>query len=420
MKITFPRFEMPEASDERSEAIFTDIKYAKWRRRRIARLMSVGAVVTFFACIVWCFFAVLSSSWALLATVLLGIGHSILILCVIQLKKIDAARLLSMIGAIALVSVVTLMSGIESGAKEVTHLYFIPIAVGSYVLYSDRRTAIPHVFAGISLLLFVVVEFDLVVFERVYAHPLTDDFQVLRHRIAFVFAFLATIFLTLYFVRDISEAELQLKESNERMETLIANMLPKKIAARLHAEKNSFAETFQNCSILFADIVGFTKLCNARSAKEVVDLLNQLFSDFDDLVEKYGLEKIKTIGDAYHVAAGIPEPLPDHAEVTARLAISMLDAARRFGLDLRIGINSGAVVAGVIGKTRYSYDLWGDAVNLASRMESHGVPGVIQVTESTYTLLKDKFRFEDRGFVDVKGKGALHTYLLKREPLNET
>jgi class 3 adenylate cyclase len=412
MKTTFPHLEMPETDDVPSEAIFSDVKYARWRRRRIARLMTVGAAVTFLACAFWSFFAVLNSSRTLLATALLGIGYSILILRMIQLEKIDAARLLSMIGAIALVSAVTLMSGIESGATEVTHLYFLPIAVGSYVLYSDRKTAISHIFAGISLLLFAIVEFDLVVFERVYAYPLTDDFQILRHRIAFIFAFLATVFLTLYFVRDISEAELQLKGTNERMETLIANMLPKKIAARLHSDRNSFAESFQDCSILFADIVGFTRLCNTRSAKDVVDLLNQLFSDFDDLVEQYGLEKIKTIGDAYHVAAGIPEPLSNHAEATARLAISMREAARRFGLELRIGINSGTVVAGVIGKKRYSYDLWGDTVNLASRMESHGVPGAIQVTESTYKLLKDGFRFEDRGFVDVKGKGALRAYLL--------
>jgi class 3 adenylate cyclase len=150
----------------------------------------------------------------------------------------------------------------------------------------------------------------------------------------------------------------------------------------------------------------------------VVGVLDQLFGHFDTLVEKYGLEKIKTIGDAYMVAAGIPTPRPDHARALALLALDMVDAVRsrdavgNLGFELRVGINSGPVVAGVIGRKRFLYDLWGDAVNMASRMESHGTPGRIQITEATHELLKDDFECEPRGSIAVKGKGEMDTWYL--------
>ncbi|MFO0945309.1 MAG: adenylate/guanylate cyclase domain-containing protein [Planctomycetota bacterium] len=175
---------------------------------------------------------------------------------------------------------------------------------------------------------------------------------------------------------------------------------------------------FPTRASLFGDICGFTELSARRSAKELIDMLNGVFTAFDQLTEIRDVEKIKTIGDAYLAVAGLPTPRADHAIAIAELAIDMLTAIdtinRQHGLDLqmRIGIHSGPVVAGVIGKNKFIYDLWGDTVNTASRMESHGVPGRIHVSPASYELLRERFQFEDRGDISVKGKGTMHTYFL--------
>jgi adenylate cyclase len=171
-------------------------------------------------------------------------------------------------------------------------------------------------------------------------------------------------------------------------------------------------------TVLFADIVEFTKFSESVSAEVLVDVLNDIFTRFDSIADNRGIEKIKTIGDAYMAAAGLPDPVADHAMRTAHMALDMIEAMDRFNehslykLKVRIGIDSGAVVAGVIGKRRFSYDLWGDVVNTASRMESHGVPGRIQVTDATRQRLYESFVLEKRGAIDVKGKGLIHTWFL--------
>jgi class 3 adenylate cyclase len=171
--------------------------------------------------------------------------------------------------------------------------------------------------------------------------------------------------------------------------------------------------------VIFADIVGFTGISERIPPSDLVELLNEVFSMFDDLVDKYGLEKIKTIGDAYMVAAGLPVYSEYHAEAAADFALDMMRTLCGFTdregkkLRVRVGIHSGPIVAGVIGKKKFAYDLWGDSVNTAARMESHGLPGEIQVTQATYELLKDKFDFEERGIIHIKGKGNMQTYLLR-------
>jgi adenylate cyclase len=206
-----------------------------------------------------------------------------------------------------------------------------------------------------------------------------------------------------------------------KSENLLLNILPRSIADRLKAQTQPIADQFGSASILFADVVDFTPWSERLPPAEVVGYLDHLFSHFDDLTERYGLEKIKTIGDCYMVAAGVPTPRPDHARALALMALDMLDAIRsddgvgRLGLDLRVGINSGPVVAGVIGRKRFLYDLWGDAVNTASRMESHGTPGRIQITGATHDLLADEFECEPRGTIAVKGKGEVEAWYLNRE-----
>jgi adenylate cyclase len=222
------------------------------------------------------------------------------------------------------------------------------------------------------------------------------------------------------FAKQRSDALAALQVEQAKAENLLLNILPRSIADRLKADSQPIADQFGSASILFADVVDFTPWSERLTPDEVVGCLDHLFTHFDDLAEQHGLEKIKTIGDCYMVAAGVPEPRSDHARALALMALDMLDAMRadgeagHLGLELRIGINSGPVVAGVIGRKRFLYDLWGDAVNMASRMESYGTTGRIQITRATYELLADEFECEARGTIAVKGKGEVETWYLVR------
>jgi adenylate cyclase len=220
------------------------------------------------------------------------------------------------------------------------------------------------------------------------------------------------------FASQRNEALAALRVEQAKAENLLLNILPRSIADKLKAQTQPIADQFGSASILFADVADFTPWAERLPPADVVGYLDHLFSHFDELAERYGLEKIKTIGDCYMVAAGVPTPRPDHARALAFMALDMLEAMRsddevgHLGLELRVGINSGPVVAGVIGRKRFLYDLWGDAVNTASRMESHGTAGRIQITRATYELLADEFECEPRGTISVKGKGEVEVWYL--------
>jgi class 3 adenylate cyclase len=229
----------------------------------------------------------------------------------------------------------------------------------------------------------------------------------------------ATLAACAYYARNATLiAEEALDRAHQRSEDLLLNILPPVIAGRLKQRGGTIADGFGDVTVLFADIVGFTKMSARMPPDRVVAMLNELFCHFDDLAGQLGLEKIKTIGDCYMLAGGLPEPRADHAEAVAEMALAMLAFVHEYGkrlgepLDVRIGVHSGPVVAGVIGKRKFIYDLWGDTVNTASRMESHGVPGSVQISAETRRLLDGKFRLECRGTIEVKGKGAMETWLL--------
>ena len=213
-----------------------------------------------------------------------------------------------------------------------------------------------------------------------------------------------------YFVRQRDRFQ---KQSDD----LLHNILPDEIANRLKAETKMIADSFESASVLFVDVVDFTPMSAGMSAIQLVDLLNSIFVTFDGFVEELGLEKIKTVGDAYMGAGGVPASRHDHAAAVAELALRIRDHVSAHEFDghrirVRIGINSGPVVAGIIGSHKFAYDLWGDVVNTASRMESEGLPGSIQITAATHELIRDRFLCDRRGVITVKGKGDMETYLL--------
>jgi adenylate cyclase len=246
---------------------------------------------------------------------------------------------------------------------------------------------------------------------------------------------LAEVLLRVYNMLEVRLLHQETKKLYDRVaaeqkvsERLLLNVLPHSIAERLKGRRDHItdgtaeviADSHDGVTVLFADIVEFTRFSEGVSAQVLVDVLNDVFVRFDEIADRRGLEKIKTIGDAYMVAAGLPVPVEDHAIRAAHMALDMIEAMDRFNvnrthkLKVRIGMDTGSVVAGIIGKRKFLYDLWGDVVNTASRMQSHGVAGRIQITDAARQRLADTFLLEKRGAIDVKGKGEMHTWFLNR------
>jgi class 3 adenylate cyclase len=227
------------------------------------------------------------------------------------------------------------------------------------------------------------------------------------------------------FIQDlvIAEQSQALEREKEASDRLLLNILPARISARLRAGELTIADEYPSASVLFADIIGFTPLAARLNPVDVIELLNGLFASFDELVAERGLEKIKTMGDSYMVAGGVPEPLEDHARRTVDLGLAMIEVAAREGAAraegacaLRVGVHSGPVLAGVIGRRKFAFDVWGDTVNVASRLESQGLPNRVHVSEATWLLVKDEFGAERRGSIDLRGHGAMQTYAIASRP----
>lgn len=282
-------------------------------------------------------------------------------------------------------------------------LFGLLTVIGALIVFNARGAFLWFLGFLLSLLLAVVLP---EVIDPVYdvESSAGEIAGVAASVAAFLFAGMA------YFVRQRDRFQ---KESDD----LLHNILPDEIATRLKAEKSMIADDYESASVLFADVVNFTPMSAGMSPPELVGLLNSVFTTFDGFVEELGLEKIKTVGDEYMVAAGVPHERPDHAHAIAELALRIRGHCESHQFDghdirLRIGLNSGPVVAGIVGTHKFAYDLWGDVVNTASRMESEGVAGSIQVSAATYELIRDEFVCEPRGIISVKGKGEMETYFL--------
>ena len=299
-----------------------------------------------------------------------------------------------------------MLGGLDESSSVILWSLFAPLGAVAF----DRPARAWPWFAAFVATILVALALSEVV--RPDGADLPDGFVRTFDVLNIVVVSLVAMLLLVTFARGRAAAQ-------ARVEGLLLNVLPAEVAQRLQSDPNSIADHFDDASILFADVVDFTPLSNRLDARELVGLLDRLFTSFDELVDRYGVEKIKTIGDCYMVAAGVPTQRPDHAQALAGLALEMRECAKSclpdgtdHDLRLRIGISSGPVVAGVIGRRRFLYDLWGDTVNMASRMESHGTPDTIQITRTTFELLRGDFVIAPIGLVDVKGKGAVETWRL--------
>lgn len=325
----------------------------------------------------------------------------------------DQARVLLLInGNLQIASVAFLV-----GRPPWIQLFLIAAAISPFLYYSMKDLKSIAVASGFSLFLYLLLEVSFVVSEPLI--PLDPVVARIISTVTYLSNFLAAVFFTYYLYATNYTVESRLRDERARSDKLLLQILPGAIAARMKQGERSIADYYESVTVLFADVVGFTPLAGDQTPEESVNLLNEVFTYFDELVERCGVEKIKTVGDGYYAAAGVPSQRPDHAEVIANLALDMARFREQMHsplaehLQIRIGINSGAVVGGVIGMNKFQFDLWGDAVNVASRMESQGIPGKIQISPTTYALIKDRYHTVHRGCIDIKGKGLMDTYFLE-------
>ncbi|MGV0625884.1 adenylate/guanylate cyclase domain-containing protein [Mycolicibacter minnesotensis] len=320
------------------------------------------------------------------------------------------------------VFVVAWMVGTGSGIQ----FYFLAAASISVLVLGVERIKLAAVVAGIGAALTITLEF-LVPAQKLDQAAWLRDTSFVLVVVSSTFMVVATIW---YALREIARTETAMEAEYERSEALLANILPAAVAARLkNPAVDVIADSYPDASVLFADIAGFTRRASQIDPGRLVGFLNELYSGLDQLVDKHGLEKIKTSGDSYMVVSGVPDPNPKHLHALARLALDIVTEVgemrdpRGRPVSLRIGLAAGPVVAGVVGNRRFFYDVWGDAVNLAARMESTGVQDRIQVPRVVHDRLSDDFVFEERGEVEVKGKGLMRTWFLvgerPRTPLDQ-
>ncbi|HPT49533.1 MAG TPA: adenylate/guanylate cyclase domain-containing protein [Accumulibacter sp.] len=391
--------------------VYTDIEFRNYRRQRATRLLRTGVVLLFVYVLVWSVVGLVRGDVPTLLLQPVSIAGVVWVSYCLARGRLGLASHSYFWIVIPAVLTLIAVEGVPGPFLSMSHYHLLPLIAGAYLLFFEHGKRARGIYVGACLLIFVTVELGLVTLPPL-GLPYSAAARQTGRWMLFFANFCSLLWVAWLFVVDLAEAEKQLAAANSRMESLLENVLPPTISQRLRREGRTFADAFSDCTVLFADIVGYTAL--SESEPNVVKLLDSIFTRFDDLTEQCGLEKIKTIGDAYMVAAGIPVARADHATAVADLALRLQEAIKEFpGLAIRIGINSGAVVAGVIGKKRFIYDLWGDTVNIAARMESQGVSGEIQISEATHALLPPSFVREERGRVSIKGKGEMLVFLLK-------
>jgi class 3 adenylate cyclase len=381
------------------------------RRVRVMVLVASTLLVVFG--VSWAVFFGARGQWLVVAweVIVAALGGAVVML--VLRGQLGSAKGLLVFSLAALLLISALFLDIPSqNVPRSAHLAFIPLAVATYLMFKGENRWLQHGVPIFCLGAVMVFGSSDIAIRTPYAVP--EEIRQFGGWVNNLAVFGILYGLIHIFIGDINRMEKVLHDTNNRLVDMVSRMFPQSIAERLLSTGETFAERYSHSTILFADIVGFTSLSERISPVALVDMLSEIFARFDRAVEMRGLTKIKTIGDAYMVATGVPEARADHARALVEFAREMFELIRDVeGLDLRIGIASGELVAGVIGQSRQLFDVWGDVVNMASRMESDGVPGRIQVSQATYELTRDWFTYERRGQVHIKGKDGTHNvYLL--------
>jgi len=398
--------------------VYTDIAFAKIRDQHIRRTVDVALLLIALNGVWWGYFAYSFQAWPMLYLDVIAAAAALTLLFTCRIKHLSAhaATHTAMILAFTFIwASLLVIEGLPAGRyPTLNHWWFIATGMAACLLFVDSKTW-RLFYTLVSFVSFVHCDQGYLTIPAIGPLPPETADTMFRMMEAGVHSgvFIVVILLAGVFISSISNAEVQLRRANAIQESLLSKMLPKSVADRLRREGKTFADDHLECSVLFADLVGFTTLTTKMRPEDLVKLLDDIFSKFDELTEAFHLEKIKTIGDAYMVAAGLPEPRPDHAKACVALAFKMRETIREYAdLNVRIGIHSGSVIAGVIGRRKFMYDLWGDTVNIASRMESHGLGDEIQVSERTAELVKDEFALKPRGEIEIKGRGSMHVFLV--------
>lgn len=326
----------------------------------------------------------------------------------------EMARFVFLILCVLMAGTPGILYGIESNAY--LHLIFLPIVM--ILLFSRKEHQSFLVYLGAVILLYLVVIFANFYYGAFYTPP-ADKFFIYKTILAMDSLFVA-LYITYFSFIENSKYKALLANEREKSDQLLLSIFPETIADKLRHSNQSVADSFEEITILFADIVGFTQYANTKTPTELVEMLDEVFSEFDGLLDKYNIEKIKTIGDAYMAVSGLPQPDVNHCQNVADLALEINQIietkfSEKYDLKLRIGINTGKAVAGVIGNKKFSYDLWGDSVNIASRFEAGGQPGRIHVTQAVKDKLGDAYIFDHFGEVSIKGKGMMQSYFLEEK-----
>lgn len=383
------------------------------QRRVLVRATRIGAVVSAFYTLLGIFIG-----RDALAITILSAFSTVVYLAIPLLYRFGEliAPMVFIVAAYMLITVLCLSIGTGTGIQ---FYYLVGATIVLLVLGIDH-IVLASVMAAVGAVLTVVLQ--MTVPEKTGVQP--DWAYDFSYIVSVTTSWLMVMAIVWSALREITRAERVIEAEYLRSESLLVNILPAKIAERLKdPSRTVIADRYDDASVLFADIAGFTSRASDTPPTDLVRFLDQLYTKLDALVDRHGLEKIKTSGDSYMVVSGVPDPRPDHLEALAQLALDMAQAVaglkdpRGRAVPLRIGLAVGPVVAGVVGARKFFYDVWGDAVNVAARMETTDVEGRIQVPQDVYDRLKDRFVFEERGDIDVKGKGVMHTwYLAGRAP----
>lgn len=384
--------------------------------REIRYIKAINGLVLIVSGLLWLQLPIiinlLPESRYILASILLWPALAQLVPVLNHYGKYTAARLLYSFSTVVVVS----FNALQMGPDSTNNLFLTVAIVGFFIIfppYEKKWLIINAVFAAIVL---GGLEVFFFYFDRLGSLP--DEFIIIARWSSISTMVAMVVGITAYHYSVVNNAEEKLELEFKRSEKLLLNILPKAVAEKLKREEKNISTQIDLASVMFVDLIGFTELSGKLHHTRVVSILNELFSQFDQIVEKNGLEKIKMIGDAYMLAGGVPEPRKEHLKDIGFCALEILDYIKSKpiqdaqSLGIRIGIHCGPVIAGVICEKKFAYDLWGDTVNIASRMESHGLPNKIQVSSDFYELTKEIFTYEAREPIDIKGKGMMQTYLL--------